>query len=78
MKKAICPHCKKEIESLMKDVEAEEHFRVWIDVDGSYQEKSVFYDIYESTFCCSECLKVIDNITTTEDATKFLKGGPIE
>jgi len=73
-KKAICPICGKEIDALMKDVQAEEHFRVWIDVDGSYQEKSVFYDIYESFFSCAKCLQRIDGINHSEDATKFLKG----
>jgi hypothetical protein len=78
MKKVKCPHCKKGIKALMKDVEAEEHFLVWIDeVDKTYQEKSVFYDINSATFCCGECLKTIDSITTTEDAIKFLKGEKI-
>lgn len=79
MKKPKCPHCGKVINALMRDVESEEHFRVWIDdVDGSYQEKSVFYDINSATFCCGECLKTIDTITSIEDATKFLKGEKIE
>jgi thiol-disulfide isomerase/thioredoxin len=76
--KPKCPHCKKIIKALMKDVEAEEHFRVWIDeVDKSYQEKSVFYDINSATFSCGECLKTINDIPSMEDAIKFLKGEKI-
>jgi hypothetical protein len=76
--KVKCPLCGKKIDALMKDIIAEEHFRVWVDEIGSYQEKSIFYDIYEDPiFCCTECLKPIRSIITVEDAEKFLKGEKI-
>lgn len=39
-----CPHCEKEIESLIRDTEADEHFRLCINRNGDLEEKSVFYD----------------------------------
>ena len=69
-----CPRCEQEIEALIRDTEADEHFRVWINRNGDLEEKSVFYDRATTAFVCSECLKPIPNVYTSEDALNFLKG----
>jgi hypothetical protein len=68
-----CPRCEKEIVTLIRDTEADEHFKVWINSNGDLEEKSVFYDRVTTAFVCSGCLKPIPNVNTSEDAVNFLK-----
>ena len=72
-----CPYCKKDITTLNKSVEPFEEYLCWVDEFGNYQEKQVTYEPEDTVYSCPECFHHLD-FTHSEDATKFLKGEPIE